>query len=134
MPGKSGKDKVKAPVKSVSSLSPKKQRCARSYATGQAGKQLRREVQEAAAARNRGLRARGELTPWEQAKSAAKYRKGPGAKLSEADRARLTEARGRGEVPVVKLERLDVSAPAESGGSNTSSKRAAIREAKRKGD
>jgi hypothetical protein len=75
MSGKDKKAKVKGPVKSVSSLSAKKQRCAASWGKGQARKQLRREEAEAAASRNRGLRARGELTPWERAKAAARARK-----------------------------------------------------------
>lgn len=145
MPSKNSRnDKIKTLPKSVSSLSPKKQRHAVSWGRGQARKQLRREKQEAAAARNRGLRARGELTPWEQAKSAAKYRKGPGANLTEADKALHAEAVAEGRVPVRKLTRVDLSAkpsaaaaaaeiPVEKNGSNISSKRVAIREAKRKG-
>lgn len=131
-------DKARTPVKPVSSLSAKKQRCAVSYGRGQARKQLRREEQDAAAARNRALRGRGELTPWEQAKSAAKYRKGPGARLTEDDKVRLAVAVAEGRVPVRKLTRIDLSpaaveVPVEKSGSNISSKRAAIREAKRKG-
>lgn len=101
------KDKVKPPVKSTSSLSPKKARCARSWAKGKARKQQRQAVQDAAHARNLTLRARGELTPWEQAKSAAKFRKGPGANLTEADKARAIDARARGGIPVVRLDRVE---------------------------
>lgn len=119
MSGKTKKEKAKGPAKSVSSLSAKKQRCARSYAGGQARKQLRREVQEAAAARNRGLRARGELTPWEQAKSAAKFRKGAGANLGPEDVARLQALKAEDGIPVRKV--------------GQPSARESVRAAKRKG-
>jgi hypothetical protein len=90
MSGKTKKEKTRGPAKSVSSLSAKKQRCARSYAGGQARKQLRREVQEAAHARNIARKARGELTPWQAAKAAARARKA-GSNISSIERAALAD-------------------------------------------
>lgn len=76
---------------SVKALTPKKERRARSWANGQERKKARVRAQAEAEARNRVLRGRGELTPWEQAKSAARFRKGVGSKT-------LTPpARGEGE-------------------------------------
>lgn len=60
---------------SVSALTPKKARRARSWNRGQARKQLRVQKQAEAEARNKKLRSRGELTPWEKSKAAAKARK-----------------------------------------------------------
>lgn len=60
---------------SVRALTPKKERRARSWAAGQERKKARIRKQAEAEARNRVLRGRGELTPWEQAKAAARLRK-----------------------------------------------------------
>jgi hypothetical protein len=102
--GKGKQAKSKGPAKSVSSLSAKKQRCARSYATGQARKQRRREVQATAAARNRETVAAGELTPWQQAKAAALFRKGSGSKtLISEGFAQLKALKEEDGIPVRKV-------------------------------
>jgi hypothetical protein len=104
MAGKSkNNDKIKGPAKSISSLSAKKQQCAASYGRGQARKQRRREVQATAAARNRETVAAGGLTPWQQAKAAARFRKGVGADLSPDDVTRLTALKEEDGIPVRKV-------------------------------
>jgi hypothetical protein len=54
---------------------PKRERCAASWKRGQDRKRERVRKQQEAEARNRVLRARGEMTPWQAAKAAAKAKR-----------------------------------------------------------
>jgi hypothetical protein len=90
----------------------------RSLARGQARKQLRRQTQDEAAARNRVLRLRGELTPWQAAKAAARVRK-------------RGEGRSAGETGGSNISSIEKAAVADPVQVAKPGSRAGIRAAKR---